>query len=204
MNLVYLPLTDDTWSQFCKFYEIRHEKSRKTVGAAFLPPRPSSGVWVGDERGVLLAGTCFYVADGPFCIVEYASDLPGIGLRLAHRAVQAVIHGIQVYGALSGKNMLCFPRDRGILRMLDRAGFTRSPAICIYSTPVCLSGFTFEPKMSPSQAPPDASGGTQPLPAKGSGGASVGLKRKKKHDGSQRNEPPLHRPRDPDAPPEGS
>ena len=68
-------------------------------------------------------------------MVEYASTNPLHSLRLRHTATVLLIQQIQVYGALRGKNMLCFPRDKSIYKLLMRAGAVQSPSTCVYFKP---------------------------------------------------------------------
>jgi hypothetical protein len=87
---------------------------------------------VGAETGDMIAGVCLYPCKGPFCVVEYASTNPLSSMRARHSASMLLVQQIQVYGALRGKNMLCFPRDKGVLRLLMRAGAIESESTCVY------------------------------------------------------------------------
>lgn len=71
----------------------------------------------------LVAGCCIYPTDGPFAVVEHAATNPDASARLRHGAMLFGARKIAEYGAMRKKNMLCFPRNRGIEMVLRRAGF---------------------------------------------------------------------------------
>lgn len=127
--------------------------TQRNLGA---PPRPADGVWVGTERGLLVCGVCLYPTDGPYCVVEHSASDPSAPVRLRHAASVALIDGVRTYGALRSKNMLCFPRDKGILRLLEKGGFSRSPAVCVYHPPFNLTGFSYERKERVSSGGPSS------------------------------------------------
>lgn len=131
MRLLLLPLSDVTWKQFTSWYHARKLPA---------PPVPEDVIFVGAETGDLICGVCLYPTTGPFCVVEYASTNPVVGLRQRHAATMLLIQHIQVYGALRSKSMLCFPRDKSIHRLLLKAGAIASPSVPVYFQPGADTG----------------------------------------------------------------
>lgn len=131
MRLLLLPLSAATWKQFTSWYHARKLPD---------PPAPEDAIFVGAETGDLICGVCLYPTSGPFCVVEYASTNPLCGLRVRHAATLLLIQQISVYGALRGKNMLCFPRDKSIHRLLLKGGAVSSPSVPVYFRPGADSG----------------------------------------------------------------
>ena len=131
MRLLLFSLSEVTWKQFTSWYHARKLPN---------PPVPEDAIFVGAETGDMICGVCLYPCRGPFCVVEYASTNPLASLRSRHTATLLLIQQIQVYGALRGKNMLCFPRDKSIYRLLMKAGAVQSPSTCVYFRPGADSG----------------------------------------------------------------
>jgi hypothetical protein len=131
VRLLLFPLNEVTWKQFTSWYHSRELP---------YPPQPEDVIFVGAETGDLICGVCLYPTSGPFCLVEYASTNPLVGGRVKLAAVHLLVQQIQVYGALRGKNMLCFPRDKSIHRLLLKAGAIVSPATAVYFRPGADSG----------------------------------------------------------------
>lgn len=134
MRLILFPVNEKTWGQFTSWYQARKLQ---------MPPPTQDAILVGVDTGDLIAGCCLYPTMGPFCVVEYVSTNPVAGLRLRHTACLLIAHEIQIYGAMRGKNMLCFPRDKGVARMLKRAGAIESPAELCYFQPGADTGVNF-------------------------------------------------------------
>lgn len=135
MRLVLFPVNDQTWAQFSSWHKARELR---------VPPMTSDAIFVGIETGDMLMGVCLYPTMGPFCVVEYACSNPIAGLRARHLAALVLVHHITVYGAMRGKNMLCFPRDKGVARLLRKAGAIESPAELLYFQPGADTGVTMK------------------------------------------------------------
>lgn len=124
VNLYLTRLTPALWSQFYHWYEIRKEDHR--------PVPPVNGVWVvadnivttsAGESPELVAGCCLYPCDGPYAVVEFVSTNPSLPSRLVHMAVERICNGVNLYGAMVGKTMLCFPKHKGVKRLMEKFGY---------------------------------------------------------------------------------
>lgn len=128
VSLFLARLTPDIWAQFIQFYQKRELDYR--------PYLPNHGIWIvdgletidfGDRRApVLVAGCCIYPCDGPFAVVEFVSTNPAAPPRLRHRAVSLICQGVAEWSQITGKTALCFPVDKGVERMMQKAGFHRT------------------------------------------------------------------------------
>lgn len=112
-NFRIVGMTSIVWAQFTSFFALRQLKN---------PPYSPDGVFVADDAD-LIAGCLIYPCDGPYAVVEYAATNPRFSPRLAHNAMLHGACALPLYGAMRGKVMLCFPRSRGMAKLLERAGF---------------------------------------------------------------------------------
>jgi hypothetical protein len=121
-NLFIVGMDDDSWEEFSSWFAQRR---------LCAPVRPNDGfvVCTSPKRGEVLyiAGVCIYPTDGPYAVVEHVSTNPKASLRLRHQAVVMGAVTLCVYGATRKKEMMCFPRQQGVERILERAGFIKSP-----------------------------------------------------------------------------
>ena len=112
-NFRIVGMTVDVWSLFTGFF------TRRKLD---VPPHSHDGVFV-MSGGALLAGCLIYPCEGPYAVVEFAATEPEANPRLAHDAMLHGARALPLYGAMRGKVMLCFPRSRGMAKLLERAGF---------------------------------------------------------------------------------
>lgn len=112
-NFRIVGMTETVWNQFKDFFFERNLP---------IPPHSTDGVFV--MRGnAVLAGCLIYPCHGPYAVVEFAATNPRFSPRIAHDAMLHGARALPLYGAMRGKVMLCFPRSRGMAKLLERAGF---------------------------------------------------------------------------------
>lgn len=124
--MVFVGVSDDVWKEFTSWYD--HRKMPH-------PPRSNDGVFVATEDGRILGGCLIYPTDGPYAVVEFVSSNPRASLAERHRAAELGIQGLRAYGAMRQKKMMCFPRDRSMKTLLERAGFVVSDATVLVGPP---------------------------------------------------------------------
>jgi len=125
LSLFLTRMTPAIWTQFYSWYETRKEDHRPIV--------PNHGVWVVTDNIIevpncgsspeLVAGCCMYPCDGPYCVVEFVSTNPALPVRVVHAAVERICAMVASYGALTGKTMLCFPKHKGVKRLMEKSGY---------------------------------------------------------------------------------
>lgn len=163
VSLFLARLTPDIWQQFLGFYQSRELDTQ--------PFYPNHGVWIvdgietvpvnGKRAPRLIAGCCIYPCDGPFAVVEHVSTNPNASIRLRHRAVILICNSVANWAQLASKTALCFPVDKGVARMMEKAGFHRTkPAQdrVMYPPPMGVPIWYEAPK-------PEAANGADPEPA---------------------------------------
>lgn len=138
VGLVFLPMSDPTWTQFTAFYASR---ARDRGGPAHVPPRPASGCFVGTAELDLIAGICLYETEGPYVIAEHftTNPSPAVSLRARHEAAHLVMGQMTVYAAAVGKHLLVFPRAKSSVRILRRGGFQVHQVTCMSHGPWALA-----------------------------------------------------------------
>lgn len=148
VNLYLTRLTPALWAQFYHWYEEREEDHR--------PIPPANGVWVVSDSIIetnlgntpeLIAGCCLYPCDGPYCVVEFVSTNPHAPKRLAHMAVARICNGVNLYGAMNGKTMLCFPKHKGVKRLMEKFGYNPvKPEVEVKWSPIYVGIGVYEGK----------------------------------------------------------
>lgn len=101
-------------------------------------PRSEHGIWVVREADgplvvsdkgdavngpELVAGCCIYPAEGPYAVAEFVSTNPALPKKLLHYAMLMVCQGMSYYGAMVGKTPLCFPKHKGVKRLMEKTGY---------------------------------------------------------------------------------
>ena len=138
MNLLLVPITDEVWTTFRSWYQMRGLAPPQET------PRPERGIFVRADTGVLVAGCCLYTTDGPWFIAEEACANPGMPARLVYMAAQAILHQIHSYASLTGKKALCLPSTKGLLGLMRANGFLDLDVVPVWAPPWAHTGYGFQ------------------------------------------------------------
>jgi hypothetical protein len=150
LELKLVPLSPAAWTQFTSWYAIRATEQGLEPWA---PPMPEHGIWVAAEDR-LVAGLCVYPTSGPIAVAEYASVDPAAPLRLRYAALKVIAKTLRLYGPMTGKVVMIFPRHRGTTKLLERHGYKSNPCVPMYAEPVYRVGTV---KMKPGATKPRVS-----------------------------------------------
>lgn len=112
-NFRIVGMTQWVWDQFRGFFFERNLP---------IPAYSPDGIFV-EWKGCIIAGCLIFPCEGPYAVVEFAATRPNAPARFAHDAMLHGARALPLYGAMRGKVMLCFPRSRGMAKLLERAGF---------------------------------------------------------------------------------
>lgn len=101
-----------------------------------MPPPSGHGVWIASEPWIevdvggtkvnsptLIAGCCLFPCDGPYIVTEFVSTNPALSLRLRHQVMLSVCQAVSYYGAMVGKTPLCFPKHKGVKKLMRKTGY---------------------------------------------------------------------------------
>src|SRR5688572_6515180 len=156
LSLFLTRMTPAIWAQFYSWYEKRNEDHR--------PQMPNHGVWVVCDNLIevpnfgtspeLVAGCCLYPCDGAYCVVEFVSTNPSLPSRLVHMAVERICNGVNLYGAMNGKTMLCFPKHKGVKRLMSKFGYNPvKPEVEVKWSPIYVGVGVYEGKKTELTSP---------------------------------------------------
>lgn len=136
MNLVLVPISEEVWTIFRAWYQMR----------GMQPPdcKPERGIFVRADTGVLVAGCCLYTTDGPWFIAEEACANPAMPARLVYMAAEIILLQIHNYAAMTGKKALCLPSTQGLLHLMRQRGFHDLNVVPLWAAPYALTGDSFE------------------------------------------------------------
>jgi hypothetical protein len=147
LNLLLVPITEEVWTTFRAWYQMR----------GLQPPdvRPERGIFVRAHTGVLVAGCCLYTTDGPWFLVEEACANPAMPMRMVHLAALAILEQIHNYAAMTGKKALCLPSTQGLLGLMRANGFYDLAVVPVWAPPLAPTGLGFELRPDDSPQAPD-------------------------------------------------
>lgn len=98
-------------------------------------PAPPPGI-----RGILLAegellvsGMMLYSTDGPYTLFEHFAVNPRCKPKLAHRAAKMTLAIAEGLCAMEGKTPLVLAGKKGIVALLEQAGFKRQEGLGVFS-----------------------------------------------------------------------
>lgn len=98
-----------------------------------LPPT-NEGIFVA-TCGVFSAGVLLYSGMGPFAIAEFGVTNPRVSARRRHLASQVIAQKLAEYATIRGVIIQMSPTTKGLVRILERAGFKQRNAAFLAGGP---------------------------------------------------------------------
>lgn len=145
--------TNEAWAQFEGFFTYRNRAP---------PPRPSEGIWIVDDKGILVAGVCIYrCEDAPYLLVEHIASRPGVSPRLLYHAIEVGIAHLKVLATMQGRLIIGAIEPPQIAGMLERAGFKPQEAVVMTYWGSGAQCGEYNPKTKVEPEVPNAGGDAQ-------------------------------------------
>jgi hypothetical protein len=158
-------MTPAIWAQFYSWYVRR---AKENPADEHYPVYTDIGVWiVADEwievevpgigkvpSPLLIAGCCLYPSNVHYCVVEFVSTNPDQPAKVCHAAVQRICAMVSNYGAMQGKTMICFPKHKGVKRLMEKFGYNPvKPEVEVKWSPIYVGVGVYEGKKTELTSP---------------------------------------------------